>query len=175
MFDTSIFNFIYEHGLYSYVESFFTKNKDISVYICDTQVLEIRSIRDTLKRDKIEKMIQNILVKTVICSLGYVGSNKSYNRLAEVGFEVGRVKVADMNGSKPQEIEELKHDKTDSTILNTAITEEMDYLVTRDKKMKTLLPKRLKEVMIYDKKYSELKIELIKDEKDLIIFLNRLS
>ena len=47
MFDTSVFNFIHEYNLYSNVESFFTQNKDISAYICDTQVQEINSISDT--------------------------------------------------------------------------------------------------------------------------------
>jgi|SRR5215216_543015 len=175
MFDTSVFNFIHEYNLYSNVESFFTQNKDISVYICDTQVQEISSISDTLKKDKVKKMMRNISVQTIPCSLGFVGNDEISPRLADKGFRVDRVKVADIDKSKDKEIEELKCDKADATILDTAITEEMDYLVTCDRKMKTRLSGRLNKVRIYSKKYPELKIELINEKEDLENFLNKLS
>jgi predicted nucleic acid-binding protein len=61
-------------------------------------------------------------------------------------------------------------DNPDATILDTAITEEMNYLVTRDRLMETRLPERLNKVRIYSKQYPELKIELIKEKKDLMSF-----
>jgi hypothetical protein len=79
-----------------------------------------------------------------------------------------------MDESKHQDIEELKRENPDATILDTAITEEMNYLVTRDRLMKTRLPERLNKVRIYSKQYPELKIELIKEKEDLMSFLNRL-
>jgi rRNA-processing protein FCF1 len=176
MFDTSVFNYIHEHDLYSHVESFFTQHKDITVYICDTQELEIASIKEPIsKRHKIQKMMRNIPVQTVICSLGFVGSDKPSNRLVDSGFRVGKVKVADIDESKHKEIEELRRHKADATIIDTAITEEMDHLVTCDKDMETRLSDRLKKVRIYPKKHPELKIELIKEKDDLMNFLRELS
>jgi predicted nucleic acid-binding protein len=67
------------------------------------------------------------------CPLGFVGSNKSSNRIIDKGFRVGKVRVADMDDSKTQAMKELKCDKADATVIDTAITEEMDYLVTADK------------------------------------------
>jgi predicted nucleic acid-binding protein len=177
MFDTSVFNFIHDHELYSHVESFFAQNKDITVYICDTQVLEIESISDIQRKDRIKKLMQDISVETVICSLGFVGSNKSSNRIIDKGFRVGKVRVADMDDSKTQEMKELKRDKADATVIDTAITGEMDHLVTADKKMKALIPKRLEKVRIYSRKHRELKIELIRrpEKDDLMNFLRKLS
>jgi predicted nucleic acid-binding protein len=174
MFDTSVFNFIDQNNLYSDIESFFAQNKNISVYICDTQVLEIDSISDFIKRDRIRKTIQNISVQNVHCSFGYVGTDNPSRRLTDRGSSVGKFRVADMDESKHQEIEELKRENPDATILDTAITEEMNYLVTRDRLMKTRLPERLNKVRIYSKQYPELKIELIKEKEDLMSFLNRL-
>jgi predicted nucleic acid-binding protein len=119
--------------------------------------------------------MRNISVQTIPCSLGFVGNDETCSRLADKGFRVNRVKVADIDKSKDREIEELKRDKADATMLDTAITEEMDYLVTRDRKMKTRLSGRLNKVRIYCKKYPKLKIELIKEKEDLENFLNKLS
>lgn len=175
MFDTSIFNFIDMHDLYSYIEYFFTQNKDISVYICDTQVQDISAISDSLKKDRLEKMMQNISVQTIHASLGFVGIDETSPH--KHGYKSGRVdkvKVANINEGKPEEIEKLKDDKADTTILDTAVTEDIDYLITRDRIMKTRLPERLKKVRIYSKKHPELNIELIKEKEDLMNFLNGL-
>jgi predicted nucleic acid-binding protein len=175
MFDTSVFNYIHEYDLYPHVESFFTRNKDVTVYVCDTQLLEVDLISGTIRKNRIKKLIQDISVQTVICSLAFVGNDKSSRRLTDRGFIVGRFKVAEMYDSKTQEMDELKRDKPDATILDTAITEEMDYLITRDKKMKTAVHVRLLKVRNYHKKYPELKIKLIKEKNDLMHFLNRLG
>jgi rRNA-processing protein FCF1 len=174
MFDTSVFNFIHRHNLFSEMEAFFTQNKNISVYICDTQEQEIRSIGDSLKRERIEKLMRNISVKTVVCSLGYVGTDQPTRRLADKGSRVSKFRVADMDETKHQEIEELKSDKADASIIDTTITEEMDYLVTCDRLMKTRLPERLNKVRIYSKQHPELKIELVKEKDDLMELLNSL-
>lgn len=174
MFDASVFNFIDQYNLYYNIESFFAQNKNISVYICETQVLEIDSISDFLKRNRIRIMIRNISVENVHASFGYVGSDNTSRRLTDRGSRVGKFKVVDIDESKHQEIEELKRDSPDATILDTAITEEMNYLVTRDRLMETRLPERLNKVRIYSKQYPELKIELIKEKEDLMSFLNGL-
>jgi hypothetical protein len=172
MFDTSVFNFIDEQNLYSDIEAFFSHNKNISVYVCDTQLLEIGSIANTSKKERIGNMIKKIPLETVICSLGYVGTNKPSHRLAERGFRVGRFRVADINESKHREIEKLERDTSDVTILHTAITEEMDHLVTCDLEMKTRLHELLRKVSNYSKPYPQLKIKLIEKKEDLLNFLN---
>jgi hypothetical protein len=73
MFDTSIFNFIDRHNLYSGLKSFFGNNKDIQLYITPTQVDEINAISDASKRTRILDLIHAISAKKVAASLGVVG------------------------------------------------------------------------------------------------------
>jgi hypothetical protein len=62
----------------------------------------------------------------------------------------------------------------DTTILDTAITENMDYLVTVDIYVRIQLPDRLRKVRIYPQKHPELKIECIEKKDDLLDFLKKL-
>lgn len=181
MFDTSVFNYIHSYNLYSQVESFFTQNKDITVYICDTQFQEISAISDLLRKERLTEMIQNISVQTVLCSLGFVGIDEnSPHKFGYRGARVGLSRVADIDESK-LEGERLigsasrnpLGDAADLSIIDTAITEEMDYLITRDKKMESLLA-RLMKVRIYHKEHPELKIKLINEKGDLMDFLSNI-
>jgi hypothetical protein len=141
MFDTSIFNHIYRYYLTSNIESFFRNNKHIQVYITSTQVDEINAITDALKRDRILGLICAISTKRVAASLGVAGLDSSPHRFGYKGPRVGEFRVAEVNESKPKEIEKLQGSKkrnplgeftADVTILDTALTENMDYLVTAD-------------------------------------------
>ena len=72
----------------------------------------------------------------------------------------------------PVDTNPLGRDIADKTIIDTAVTEHMDYLITADKTMKTSQPEQLKKVRIYTQKHPELEIELIRRKEDLIGFLN---
>ena len=184
MFDISIFNFIDRHDLYSGLESFLGNNEGIQVYITPTQVDEINAISDASKRARILDLTHAISAKKVAASFGVAGLDESSpHRFGYKGLRVGEFRVADMDESKPEEIEKLKgsvkrnplgEQTADTTILDTAITENMDYLVTADKHMKTKLPEQLKKVRIYMQNHPELKIEFIKNKDDLINFLKKL-
>lgn len=184
MFDTSVFNYVDRHNLYSDLESFLGKNRDIHVYVTPTQVDEINAISDDAKRARIVGLMQAISAKKILASLGVAGLDESSpHKFGYKGPRVGEVRVADIDEGKPEEIEELRgsvkknpigEHMADSTILDTAITENMDYLVTADKYMKTRLPDRLKKVRVYPQKHPELKIKFIEKKDDLMGFLKKL-
>jgi hypothetical protein len=128
--------------------------------------------------------MQAISAKKVAASLGVAGLDESSpHQFGYKGLRVGEFRVANMDESKPEEIEKLKgsvkrnplgEHTADTIILDTAITENTDYLVTADKYMKTKLPEQLKKVRIYTQNHPELKIEIIKNKDDLINFLKKL-
>jgi rRNA-processing protein FCF1 len=181
MFDTSIFNFIDRHDLYSGLESFLGNNKGIQVYITPTQVDEVNAISDASKRARILGLIHAISAKKVAASLGVAGLDESSpHKFGYKGPRVGEFRVAEVDESKPEEIEKLRgsikknplgEHTADTTILDTAITENMDYLITADRRMKTKLPGALKKVRIYSRNHPELKVELINNRDDLMNFL----
>ena len=121
--------------------------------------------------------------KKVAASLGVAGLDESSpHRFGYKGPRIGEFRVDEMNESKPEEIKKLKGSAkrnplgkhtADTTILDTAITENMDYLVTADEHMKTKLPEQLKKVD-FTQNHPELKIELIKKRDDLMDFLRKL-
>src|SRR5215211_312890 len=103
MFDTSIFNFIDRHDLYSNLESFLGKNKDFQVYITPTQVNEINAISDASKRARILDLIHAISAKKVAASLGVAGLDESSpHRFGYKGPRIGEFRVDEMNESKPE-------------------------------------------------------------------------
>src|ERR671910_28288 len=60
MFDTSVFNFIDRHDLYSEIEAFFKGNKNTRVYITPTQIDELNATSDTSRREKIRAFLEAI-------------------------------------------------------------------------------------------------------------------
>ena len=81
-------------------------------------------------------LIHTISAKKVAASLGVAGLEESSpHRFGYRGPRVGKFRVADINDSKPEEIKKLKGSvkknplgkhTADTTILDTAITENMD-------------------------------------------------
>jgi hypothetical protein len=157
MFDTSVFNYIHQYDLYSQVEPFFTKHNDIAVYICDTQVQEISAITDSLRKERLTKLIQNISVKTALCSLGFFGIDEnSPHKFGYRSARVGMFIVADDIDESKLGGERLIGSASRNPLGDAAdlsITEEMDYLITRDKKMESLLA-RLMKVRTYHKEHT---------------------
>lgn len=97
------------------------------------------------------------------------------------GPRVGGFRVADFDETNREDMEKFRgpvdtnplgRDIADKTIIDTAVTEHMDYLITADKTMKTSQPEQLKKVRIYTQKHPELEIELVRRKEDLIGFLN---
>jgi rRNA-processing protein FCF1 len=184
MFDASVFNFIDRHNLYSGLESFFGNNKDIQIYITSTQVDEINAISDASKRTRILDLVHAISTKKVPASLGVAGLDESSShKFGYKGPKVEEFRVADIDESKPEEIEKLRgsvkknplgEHTADITILDTTMIENMDYLVTADRRMKTKLPGQLKKVRIYSQNHPELKVEFINNKDDLMNFLKKL-
>jgi hypothetical protein len=182
MFDTSIFNFIYDHNLVGQVELFFLQNRNILVYTIQTQLHEINAMHNNVKKQRIIEMMQVICPKLIPMSLAPAGTTK-YTSHGFKGATIPYAKVVNIDESKPEEIEKLRgsikenpigEHMADTTILDTAITENMDCLVTADIYMKTQLPHRLRNVRIYSQKHSELKIERIQKKDDLLDFLKKL-
>lgn len=182
MFNSSVFNFIDRHDLYSEIETFFNKNKGTHVYVIPTQIDEINAISDVSKRSRINGFMQAISVRSIAASFGVAGLDPSSpHKFGYKGARVGGVRVADFDESRPDDMKKFRGPVNknplgkhipDQTILDTAVTENMDYLVTADKKMKTQQPEQLKKVRIYSRKHPELKIELVERKQDLIGFLD---
>lgn len=70
MFNSSVFNFIDRHDLYSEIETFFKKNKGTHVYVIPTQIDEINAISDVSKRSRINGFMQAISVRSIVASFG---------------------------------------------------------------------------------------------------------
>jgi predicted nucleic acid-binding protein len=182
MFDASVFNFIHIHDLYSEIETFFQKNKAIRVYVTPTQIDEVNAISDVAKRDSINGLLQTISVVKVPASFGVAGLDQpSPHSFGYKGPRVGGFRVADFNENNKDDMEKFRgpvdtnplgRDIADKTILDTAVTEHMDYLVTADKTMNSRQLEQLKKVRIYSQEHPELKIELLDKKEDLIGFLN---
>jgi rRNA-processing protein FCF1 len=186
MIDTSVFNHIYNHNLTSDIESFFRNNKGIEVYITTTQEEELNAITDACRKASILGLIRAISTKIVAASLGVAGlDDTSPHTFGYKGPRAGEVGVAEINGNNLDEIKKLRGSvkrnplgefAADVTILDTAVIEDMDYLVTSDKDMSDKLPERLEKVRTYPQNHPELKTKLVRDEDkdDLMKFLSSL-
>ncbi len=155
MLDTNVFDFIYDNDLIDLVNSFVSKDR-ITFYVTHVQNDELKKIKDPVKKEQIEK-IQCIIIQTS----GTIVGTKT-NR----GFEGSRIGFATLDGiieaSKNEELSEMDTHplgkSADKLIVNTAIKENMDYLVSNDNDI----------IGIVEKSESKVKVINCNDFKSLL-------
>jgi rRNA-processing protein FCF1 len=172
MLDTNVLHYIYDNDL-SWQIDWFIRNRPVGLYITYVQLAEAKGII-SLSSDSIMRkcsLVQTILaigVGLIPTSSGIVGTDKE-SRRGYKGSQVGTFKIISDHiaeeltkhqGSKDSN--PIGKNTADLIILQTAIDENMDYIVTDDRNMKNLLLK-----------LSHAKLKAL-DNNDLVSCLNSL-
>jgi flagellar biosynthesis protein FlhB len=136
MLDTNTLDYIYMNNIHLVPKLKNFSKKHIHLYITHVQQEEINKIRNTSKRNCINKIISIIGIKRIFTTSTIVDTNKSTNKHGFMGSSIDIYELVDDSNldilKKFQQsiTSNPSSNMADLSILYTAIKKKMDYLIT---------------------------------------------
>jgi rRNA-processing protein FCF1 len=181
MFDSDVFDYIYENNLFGMVK-YFVDNKIINMFVTPVQLAEINAISEPKRKEEITKMVYDFSVEIIPPSLAIIGIEPSNSIHQRPGFQCLKIEdviISDLDRTQELELSNLQGSKegrnkigkysADIMILFTAMKRGMDYVITADRNWVNRL-RQIKRIMKSNSRLSVIDIS----KNNLIEFLNKL-
>lgn len=136
MLDTNAFDYIYEKNLEPKLKEAVSK-ESLRLFITHVQLDEINKMRDERKKEYSLKAIESIPVFNLLTTIGYVGSSEE-SKHGYIGGRIGMMRIAGddtaakLESLKKQNMKNPMKNTADLTILQTAIDNDLDYIITQN-------------------------------------------